>query len=611
MKRGKLLLLIIAVILTLVLAACDGDSDTPEPTAAAVPTESPAPTEAPYATPDPTPDPVPTAAPAPEWEFPIIEWENNFQRTVITDGQAQMLVNNRLVDVDGGTPTLRDDVLYVPLAAARRAAGQQVEWTVDGTEVTATRGTVTEKTIAVDIGGGLFIAPHTIPNQITQTAWDPQTGTLIITVGATNTDATVVYRDINTRPEAWYGSQASINIANNLLLMQRANGGWPRGIGQDNNGQQPWEHNNIGRVLNATQLARLDATRSTTDAYFGRGITTHETRFMLRIYEATRIEAYRVSGERGLDAIFGAQMTTGNAQGGWRYRVAPDSGYQGDVSINDDSYTTIMELLLDIMNGDFPQLDEARTARSEQAFNDGLDAILRLQIPSSAFADGQERLTAWGQQMHRSTGIPVWGREFEPPSISGWESVDLLFFLMSLPDPCERLQHAIHSAVYFFAYAEIFGYRHVTGQPSTVNPAWGNDRTLVADSNARGLWGRFICIQTFEPLFSDRRTPNWRTNEVTDAAGRLGQLYPSPGGRLRNVYRNAAGELLPAVSIVMHAGHTHYVNRPEDAEFDIIASYAGLSHERRNGYQYVGGYGNNIPGRYASWLRVNNLTSPN
>ena len=58
--------------------------------------------------------------------------------------------------------------------------------------------------------------------------------------------------------------------------------------------------------------------------------------------------------------------------------------------------------------------------------------------------------------------------------------------------------------------------------------------------------------------------------------------------------------LAPRVSLI----------RPEGTTFDLIASYANLSHERRNGYQYVGGYAANLPAAYEAWLQRNNLTRP-
>jgi len=482
-------------------------------------------TPAPIETPQPTYVPEPTAELEPE-----LTWEHDFQRVVLQVGNPRKLVNNAWVDLDA-SPIFVDGELYTPI-------------------------------YGVEISGESIVA------------WDEQSQTMVITTGVSGLPQSVMYGQINGQREEWYGSPLSIQIANNLTMLQRHDGGWPRGIGQG--GSAPHNPADIASITQE-QLDQAFLSVNANDAYFGRGITANETRFMLRMYHATRIPQFRESGLRGLDAILRTQFTEGGAAGGWPYYVTQRTAHRGGASFNDDSMTAIMELLFDISNGEFPLLGHDLIAQSTTAFDKGLDAILNLQIRSSAFADGIERPTAWAQHYYQMSGLPMWAREFEPPAISTNEAVDIMIFLMELPNPCQRVIDAVNYAMYFLNYVEIHGYRHYIG-PSPIDPAWGNNRGLFEHPYAGNLWARFVCVETFNPLFVDRLNPGWRTGEVTDAEGRHGVRMPYPGGILRNIYR-------------------------EDGTLDLMASYQNLSHERRNGYGYLGDWPRILTGMHNSWLR--------
>jgi PelA/Pel-15E family pectate lyase len=226
----------------------------------------------------------------------------------------------------------------------------------------------------------------------------------------------------------------------------------------------------------------------------------------------------------------------------------------------------IMTLMQDLTNGMFPSVDAAIRERSRTAFNRGLEGILNMQV----FSQQQNMLTAWAQNYNPATLQPAWAREFEPPSISGEESVGVIIFLMSIPNPNERIVNAINSAVAFFAHVEIFGHRLVDGA----------ERTLTTGpAAAGGLWARFICIDTFTPLLYDRRSPQWQQGEERN---RPGTLAPAPGGMLRNITR-------------------------EDGTLDLVASFANLSHERRNGYHYFRNNAATLPEVHANWRARNGM----
>jgi len=204
--------------------------------------------------------------------------------------------------------------------------------------------------------------------------------------------------------------------------------------------------------------------------------------------------------------------------------------------------------------------------------------------------------------MYPHTGHAMWAREFEPPTISGREGGWMLSFLMGLdssrleqvgPDVWKRTQRAIHDGAFFFNYTELFGHAH-----STRATTGGSDRVLTAIPGASGLWARFICVETFNTLFSDRRTPTQPGGHApyNNPFG----LWPGPidpyvrGGRLRSVYVDESGVM----------------NTEGRGVFNLVASYANLSMERRNGFQYIGPFQVPLEASYAAWLARNGIERP-
>jgi PelA/Pel-15E family pectate lyase len=389
----------------------------------------------------------------------------------------------------------------------------------------------------------------------------------------------IEYRNLNSQPASWYSSAHAILIADNFVTMQRNNGGWPRGTGQGGTNFPT----NLAAMTEAERNHHRN-NRGLIDSYFGRGITTNEVRFLFRVYEATRLERFRDSAMRGFNAIISAQYSNG----GWPYYVTDRSGYRGAISFKDNAIPYIMHLMRDISNGVFPSISTADRTRARNAFDSGLNAILNLQHWYDANGrhlgrtwTSAARMGAWSANNHDSTMNPRWARQFEPPSIGTWETVRVIDFLMTIDNPDARVQRAISGGVVFMAHVEIRGYTH---------PTVNGDRVLVRTSGARDLWARFVCYQTLVPLFYDRRTPN--AHPSNPSAGQwLGVLSSnSSGGIRRNLNTNGA-------VFVFNSNQT----------LDLVRSYANLSHERRNGYQYIGNYGRNLPANYAAWRQRNRL----
>ena len=554
-----------------------------------------------------------------------VEWSHDFRRVSFTEDSHLVRFNGEVRDADVSLAMtfILNDVLWVPLAAAQAALPNTV-WDITDGYLTVTsgsaiyNGTALVATEAVHGGNATFVALQEISEalNIGNIGWDERSGTLVVVTGATVYQGNVLYNNINNRPEAWYGSPNSITIATNFVYMQRANGGWPRGIGQIN--ALPHQPDIGGMAPDVVQMISLGFNNE--DSYFGRGITTNETRFLLRMYEATGIERFLESGLRGFDTI----ISTQDPIGGWPYQISGGS-YHRALSISDNAISNLLWLMMDIETDNLfaDTLGVARVSQAIHSLDLGMDWILNTQVRSAGFADGVERLTAWPMAVYQSgvenftlvpgatpgiTGEPAWQREFEPMSINGNESVDIIRFLMSIPNPSEEVIEAIHAAVYFFNYIRIDGYRlnHATG----LDPLLG--RNLVPEEGARPLWPRFIDLENFEPLFYDRTGPfpatvsphqNVSTADFIAEHGawqgynsgfisanattfNTGNANDVRAGTLRNLYQDANGNLTTERS----------------GTFDLVASFHNLSFERRAGFNYINHFAETLPQEYAEWL---------
>jgi PelA/Pel-15E family pectate lyase len=140
-------------------------------------------------------------------------------------------------------------------------------------------------------------------------------------------------------------------------------------------------------------------------------------------------------------------------------------------------------------------VDEDRRARAAAAVERGIDCILKTQI----ITDGKR--TVWCAQHDEKTLEPAWARAYEPPSLSGSESVGVVRFLMSVEEPSPEIIEAVEGAVAWFEEVGINGWR-VEAFESPEGER--RDVKLVPDPDAPRLWARFYELETYRPLYLDR-----------------------------------------------------------------------------------------------------------
>ncbi|WP_425395109.1 pectate lyase [Aeoliella sp.] len=276
---------------------------------------------------------------------------------------------------------------------------------------------------------------------------------------------------------SWYRSDEAKAIADSVLQYQSPQGGWPKSTDLARPPRSPDDIPPPG----GGRANSLD-----NDA------TTVPMQFLARVAHATDDAKYRDAFLRGVDYLIAAQ----NPNGGWPQFWPLRRGYYSHITYNDGAMIRVLELLRDVAQGDDPYdfVDGEHREQAARAVELGINCILKTQIEQ----DGQ--LTAWCAQHDETTLEPAWARAYEPPSLSGAESVGVVRFLMSIDDPSDEVIRAVEGAVAWLRSVRMNGWR----VERVRNGERRRDRRLVADPEAPSLWARFYELNTNRPLYLDR-----------------------------------------------------------------------------------------------------------
>jgi PelA/Pel-15E family pectate lyase len=339
-------------------------------------------------------------------------------------------------------------------------------------------------------------------------------GLLLIAAGFTVADTQVRWGSavLRQKPE-WYASTGARAIADNVIRWQSPHGGWPKNTDLAAPPPSP------------EALAKTPGLRGADT--IDNGATTTPMRFLALMVQATKDTRHRAAFDRGVDYLLAAQYPSG----GWPQYFPLRKGYYSHITYNDDAMVNVLTLLRDAAAGKSPYdfVDAARRARAAAAVARGVDCILRTQIKQNG------KLAAWCAQHDETTLEPAWARNYEPPTLSGGESVGIVRFLMEIEQPTPEIVAAINGAVTWFEAAAIHGVR----LEAFAGADGKRDRRVVADPAGRPLWARFYELGTNRPVFTGRdkvlryaiseiehERRNGYAYYVTSPAGLLGKDYP-------------------------------------------------------------------------------------
>lgn len=285
---------------------------------------------------------------------------------------------------------------------------------------------------------------------------------------------------ILTKEEKEYASVTAKKVADHIVEYQNSNGGWMK----------------LEDGVDMTQSIKGQIStllKSTID----NGSTITQMRYLAKVYAATGEKKYADSFLKGLDYLVKGQYSNG----GWAQYFPVATGYFKNITINDNAMANVLELLMDVVQGDpgyefvkeqYPQKIEA----VQKSVDKGIKCILDLQIE----VDGVK--TAWASQYDEVTLEPSFGRAYEMPSIATQESIKVMQFLMRIENPSPEIINAVKAGMTWMNKVKIDGKK--LDKKVDYSLEFGSDRILVDDPNSV-IWARFYEIGSeFRPLFSGR-----------------------------------------------------------------------------------------------------------
>lgn len=276
-------------------------------------------------------------------------------------------------------------------------------------------------------------------------------------------------------------------IADNILLYQRNNGGWPKNY-------------DMQAILTPEQVDSLIKTKDQHHTTFDNSTTYTHIEYLAKVYSLTKAEKYKDACLKGISFVLEAQYSNG----GWpQYFPLEEGNYSRRITLNDGAMLGIMQMLRRIVanDHDFSWVENDLQKKVQQAYEKGLECILKMQIVDNG------KLTVWCQQHDEITLQPAWARAFEPPSICNGESASVVLFLMSMDKPDRKIIESVQSAVKWFQASKIYNTRVKTIQAPPEKSQWRtstSDRVVVFDSLAPPIWTRYYELGTERPLFCDR-----------------------------------------------------------------------------------------------------------
>lgn len=313
--------------------------------------------------------------------------------------------------------------------------------------------------------------------------WDPQNAS-DAWLEKTDPDwKLVTWGNVFKQAPEWYQTDEAARIGDQVILYQRANGGWEK---------------NVDMALMMTQRERTklietrsDVSETTIDnrttypqvAYLARLITAS----MKKSSPPNNFPKYKEAFFAGLDYLLVSQYENG----GWPQFYPLRKGYYSHITFNDDATIGVLRVLRDIAKkkDDYLFVDEDRRLKAEKSVERAIPMILKTQI----VVNGKK--TVWAAQYDENSLKPAAARAFEPVSLTAGESVGIVRFLMLDSKPSAQVIDAVESAMAWFRANSVKGIR------------WerkNGENVVIPDKTAPPIWARFYQIETMKPIFIGR-----------------------------------------------------------------------------------------------------------
>ncbi|MFT3736694.1 MAG: pectate lyase [Rhodocyclaceae bacterium] len=223
--------------------------------------------------------------------------------------------------------------------------------------------------------------------------------------------------------------------------------------------------------------------------------------YLSAVYQQTYEPRFRTAALKGMDYLLSMQH---ERCGGWPHTVPGTERYHPFVTMADEVTSGVLRMLRKASSGSAPfaYLPYSVKQRAQTALERGDACVLQLQVVQNG------RLTGWAGQYDPQTLQPAQGRSFELASIVSQETVEMLRYLMSIPEPSPEVVRAIESGVDWLERSKIKGWRLETFK---IDPpikydyhTASTDRRMVEDPAAPPLWARFYDLQDNSVVLANR-----------------------------------------------------------------------------------------------------------
>ncbi len=318
-------------------------------------------------------------------------------------------------------------------------------------------------------------------------------------------------------------------IAENILLFQRDNGGWPK------------DYDYLA-VLTPEQAAAVQATRKQNDTSFDNHNIHPQVDYLARAYTSTGDDTWRDACLRGFDFMLAAQLDSG----GFPQRNPDPGGYSAHITFNDGVMIGILSVLKDAADGlpHWQWLDATRRQNARQAVARGIECVLKCQIVAAGSHTG------WCQQHDEKMFEAASARSFELASGCPQETTEIVRFLMRIESPDDRTVGAIEDAVAWLRRTQLKGVR-VQRVPAPVEEFERHsadfDVIVVPDARAPEIWARHYEIGTDRPVFAGRDSVKRYSLAEIERERRTGTPWYGdwPGSLLATEYARWKRDQLP------------------------------------------------------------------
>ena len=284
-----------------------------------------------------------------------------------------------------------------------------------------------------------------------------------------------------------YKKSAVRKIADNILLYQKNNGGWPK---------------NYDMLAVLTPKQKEIILKSKNDysvTTFDNGATHSQVDYLAKAYAVTKEIRYKDACLKGIEFILKAQYSNG----GWPQFYPDTTGYRKYITFNDNAMTGILNVFYRIIRNDpvWSIIDSSLKEKIQQAFEMVIQCILKCQIIENG------KMSVWCQQHDNINFQPRDARKFELAAICNSESSDIVLLLMNIQNPGKDIINSVQNAVKWFNGSKILGIKVKEIKAPFVKYYYhssGKDIIVVKDPVAPPIWTRYYELGTHYPLFCNR-----------------------------------------------------------------------------------------------------------